>query len=47
MSTNKADENMSYRELHDYHETVFVAPDIKDIVLVANIIGGRKIHLDV
>lgn len=47
MCTYKADENMSYCELYDYHKTVLIATDVKNIMLVTYIISSRKIHLDV
>ena len=43
MCADKPNEDMSYREFGDHNESVFIAFDIKDIVLVSNIISCREI----
>ena len=47
MSAYKADEYVSNREFHDNHQTIFVASDIEDIMLVAHVIRSREVHFDV
>ncbi len=46
MSANKSDEQMSNREFNDYHKTIFITTDIKNIVLITHIIRCREIQLD-
>ncbi len=43
MCADKPNEDMSYREFDDHYESVFIASDVKDIVLVSNIISCREI----
>ena len=38
MSTHKSDENMPDCELYDHYQTIFIAPDVKDIMLVPNVV---------
>ena len=38
MGTHKSDENMPDCELYDHHKSIFVAPDIKDIMLISNVV---------
>jgi len=38
MCTHKSDKYMSYCELHYHHQTIFIAPDVKDIMLVPNVV---------
>ena len=47
MRVHKADKDMPYCELHDHYQTIFVSTDIENVVLVAYIVGCRKVHLDV
>ena len=47
MSSHKSDEDMPDCELYDHHKTVFVAPDVKDIMLVPYIVCRRKVCLDI
>lgn len=46
MSANKSDEQMPDREFNDYHKTIFITTDIKNIVLITHIIRCREIQLD-
>ena len=45
MSTHKSDEDMPNCELHNYHKSIFIAPDVKDIMLVSNVICCREVCL--
>ena len=47
MCTHKADEDVSYCEFHYHYQAIFVASNVKYIMLVADIVGSRKIHSDV
>ena len=38
MSTHKSDENMPDCELYDHNKSIFVAPNVKDIVLIPNVV---------
>ena len=45
MRTHKAYENMSYCEFYYNNQPVFVSSDVKHIMLIAYIIGRRKVNL--
>ena len=45
MSTHKSDEYMSYCELYDHYQTIFIAPDVKDIMLVPNVVCCGEVCL--
>ena len=45
MRTHKSDENMSDCEFHDHHKSIFVAPDVKDIVLIPNVVSCWEVCL--
>ena len=45
MCTHKSDEYMPDGELYNHHKSIFVAPDVKDIMLVSNIVSCGKINL--
>ena len=45
MCTHKSDEYMPDCELHDHYQTIFIAPDVKDIMLIPNIVCRREICL--
>ena len=47
MCADKPNEDMSYCEFDDHNESVFIASDVKDIVLVSNIISCREVGFDV
>ena len=47
MRTYPADEDESRRELDHDNESVIIAFDIEDVVLVAHIVRAREVHLDV
>ena len=53
MRTHKSDENMPDCELYDHYQTIFVTPDIKDIMLVTNVVrknclaGIRRIGISI
>jgi len=38
MRTYKSDEDMPDCELYYHHKSIFVAPDVKDIMLVTNVV---------
>ncbi len=38
MRTHKSDENMSDCKPYYHHKSIFVAPDVKDIMLVTNVV---------
>ncbi len=38
MCTHKSDEYMPDCELYDHYQTIFIAPDVKDIMLVPNVV---------
>lgn len=45
MCAYKPYENVAYGEFdHDY-QSVFIASDVKDVMLIANVISCRKINL--
>ena len=45
MCTHKSDENMPDCELDNHHKSIFVAPDVKDIMLVSNVVCCREVSL--
>ena len=45
MRTHKSDENMPNCKLYDHYQTIFVAPDVKDIMLISNVVCRREICL--
>ena len=47
MSTHESDENMSYRELNHHHKTILVTSYVKNIMLIANIVCGGEVCLDI
>ncbi len=38
MRTYKSDEDMSDRKLYDHNKTIFVAPDVKNIMLISYVV---------
>ena len=38
MRTYKSDKDMPDGELYNYYKSIFVAPDIKDIMLISNVV---------
>ena len=45
MSTHKSDENMPDCEFYDHYQTIFVTPNVKNIVLVSNVVRCGEISL--
>ena len=45
MSTHKSDEDMPDSELYNHHKSIFVAPDVEDIMLVTNIVCCGEVSL--
>ncbi len=45
MRTYKSNEYMPNCELYDHNKTVFIAPDVKDIMLVPYVICRREVCL--
>ena len=45
MSTHKPDEDMPDCEFYDHHQTIFVASDVKDIMLVSNVVCCGEVCL--
>ena len=45
MCTHKPDEYMPDCELHNYYQTIFVALNVKDIMLVSNIVCCGEVCL--
>ncbi len=43
MSADEADENTFYGKFYDDYQSIMISLYIKDIMLIANIIGGGKI----
>ena len=43
MSSDETDEDSAYREFYHYYQSVIIASDIEDIMLIAYIVGSRKI----
>ena len=45
MSTHKTNENMPDCELHDHNYSIFVAANVKDIMLIPNVVCCREVSL--
>ena len=45
MRTHKSNKDMSDCELYNHNQTIFVAPDIKDIMLIPNIVCCGEVSL--
>ena len=45
MCSHKSNEYMSYCELHNHNQTVFVASDVKDIMLIPNVVCRWEVYL--
>ena len=45
MSTHKSDEDMPDCEFYDHYKSIFIAPDVKDIMLVSNVVCCGEICL--
>ena len=45
MSTHKSDENMPDCELYDHNKAIFVAPNVKNIMLITNIVCCGEVCL--
>ncbi len=45
MCSHKSDEYMPDCELHYHYQTILVSPDVKDIMLVTNIVCRREVRL--
>ena len=45
MSTHKSDENMPDCELYDHNKPIFVAPNVKDIMLIPNVVCCGEVCL--
>ena len=44
MSADPSDEYIAYRKLNNYHQTIVITFDIKNIMLVAYIVSRKKIN---
>ena len=45
MRTYKSDKDMPDCKLYNHHKTIFVAPDVKDIMLVSYVVRRREVCL--
>jgi hypothetical protein len=43
VSSDETDEDSAYREFYHHYQTVIIAFDVKDIMLIAYIVGCREI----
>jgi hypothetical protein len=43
VSPDETDEDSAYREFYHYYQSVIIASDIEDIMLIAYIVGSREI----
>lgn len=47
MSTYLPDKDISHRKFYNYYQTVVIAFDIENIVLIAYVVSGREINLHI
>ena len=47
MSTHKSDENMPDCELYDHYKSIFVASNVKDIMLIPNVVSCGEVCLNI